>query len=105
MEILRNWDSPALSPMLLPSPCSCSRFLGKAQLVQVPGDSFLSRGGILSRALGEMHGEGLVGVSASVPYSSELVLRVPANLYLHIEDSDDSHGTCIATERKSGFFT
>lgn len=101
MEILRSWDSPALSPVLLPSPCVCSRFLGKARLVRVPGDPFLSRGGILSEA----PGEDLAGAPASVPFSQGFELRVPANLYLHIEDSDDSHGTCIATERKSGFFT
>lgn len=33
----------------------------------MPGDGFLARAGILRRALGEMHGEGLTWTFASVP--------------------------------------
>lgn len=47
-----------------------------------------------------MHSEGLTWVFASVPSLHGLVLRLPANLYLHIEDSDDSPAACIATEKK-----
>lgn len=48
--------SCSLSPVLLPV-LLLQEVWRKAQLVQVPGDPFLSRGGILSKALGETHGK------------------------------------------------
>lgn len=65
-----NFEELGLSSSLAHAPPQSwllQSVLRTAQLLQVPGDPFLSRGGILSKALGEMHGEGLPWVPASVP--------------------------------------
>lgn len=65
VEILRNSDSPPRSSPVLAFAVGFEK--GAVGCVQVPGSSFLSGGGILGRALGEMDGEGLPWVFASVP--------------------------------------